>query len=143
VAEELLELKVANELAALPRVAADLEAFCRRHDIPFRDVNRFNLALEEVLTNAISYGFPAGGRHEIDVSIRYGDGILQATVSDDGMPFDPTTQTAPNLGAPVEQRAVGGLGIHLLREVTEAIDYRRDGGRNVLTFRLRIGGRQS
>ena len=142
-AEELLELKVANELAALPRVAADLEAFCGRHGIPYRDANRFNLALEEVLTNAISYGFPAGGRHEIDVAISYRDGALQATVSDDGVAFDPLGQPAPDLGAPAEQRPVGGLGIHLLRELTDAIDYRRDGGRNVLGFRLRIAGRQS
>jgi serine/threonine-protein kinase RsbW len=143
VAEDLLELKVANELAALPRVAADLEAFCSRHGIPYRDVNRFNLALEEVLTNVISYGFPDGGRREIDVAVRYRDGALQATVSDDGAPFDPRAQPVPDLGAPAEQRAVGGLGIHLLRELTEAIDYRRDGGRNVLTFRLRIASRQS
>jgi anti-sigma regulatory factor (Ser/Thr protein kinase) len=143
VARDLLELKIANELAALPRTAAEIEAFCQSHDIPFRDVNRFNLALEEVLTNAISYGFPAGGRHEIDISIRYGDGALQATVSDDGVPFDPRAHAAPDLGAPIEQRPVGGLGIHLLRELTEAIDYRRDDRRNVLTFRLRIGGRQS
>ena len=142
-AEDLLELKVANDLAALPRVAADLEAFCSRHGVPYRDVNRFNLALEEVLTNVISYGFPNGGRHEINVVIRYRDGALQATVSDDGVAFDPLAQPAPDIHAPVEQRSVGGLGIHLVRELSDAIDYRRDGGRNVLSFRLRIGGRQS
>ena len=60
-AEELLELKVANDLTALPHVATDLEAFCGRHGIPYRDANRFNLALEEVLTNTISYGFLDGG----------------------------------------------------------------------------------
>jgi anti-sigma regulatory factor (Ser/Thr protein kinase) len=139
VAEDLLEFKIANDLAALPRVATDLEAFCGRHGVPNRDVNRFNLALEEVLTNVIFYGFPDGGRHEIDVSVRYRDNALQATVSDDGVPFDPLAQPAPDIGAPAEQRAVGGLGIHLVRELSETIDYRRDGMRNVLTFRLRIG----
>jgi serine/threonine-protein kinase RsbW len=143
VAGDLLELKVANDLAALPRVAADLEAFCSRHGVPHRDVNRFNLALEEVLTNVIAYGFPDGGRHEIEVALSHRDGALQATVSDDGVPFDPLAQPAPDLAAPAEQRAVGGLGIHLVRALSEAIDYCRDGGRNVLTFRLRIGGRQS
>ena len=142
-AKDLLELKVANDLANLPRVAADLEAFCGRHGVPYRDVNRFNLALEEVLTNVISYGFPDGGRHEIDVAIRHRNGALQATVSDDGVAFDPLAQPAPDISAPVEHRTVGGLGIHLVRELSETIDYRRDGGRNVLSFRLRIGGRQS
>ena len=140
-AEDLLELKVANKLGALPRVATDLEAFCSRHGIPYRDINRFNLALEEVLTNVISYGFPNGGRHEIDVAIRYRDGALQATVSDDGVAFDPLAQPTPDIHAPVEQRSVGGLGIHLVRELSDALDYRRDGGRNVLSFRLRMGQR--
>jgi anti-sigma regulatory factor (Ser/Thr protein kinase) len=147
VAGELLSLTVANELAAIPRVAAELEAFCLGHGISHRDLNRFNLALEEVLTNVISYGFPAGGRHDIEVQIAWrphgpNDGALQATVSDDGVPFDPLAAIPPDLGGPVEQRKVGGLGIHLLRALTDAIDYRRNGGRNVLSFRLRVGERR-
>lgn len=141
-AGELLSLSVANELAAIPSVAAKLEAFGLGHGISHRDLNRFNLALEEVLTNIISYGFPAGGRHDIAVQVAWREGALQATVSDDGVPFDPLAQAPPDLGAPVEQRQLGGLGIHLLRALTDAIDYRRDGGRNVLRFRLRAGERR-
>jgi serine/threonine-protein kinase RsbW/sigma-B regulation protein RsbU (phosphoserine phosphatase) len=143
VAGEPLSLTVANELAAIPRVAAELEAFCLGHGIAHRDLNRFNLALEEVLTNIISYGFPAGGRYDIQVQVAWSEGALQATVSDDGVAFDPLARPAPDLGAPIERRAIGGLGIHLVRELSEAIDYRRDGGRNVLTFRLGVTGRQS
>ena len=137
-----LSLTVSNELAAIPRVAAELETFCLGHGIGHRDLNRFNLALEEVLTNIISYGFPAGGRHAIEMRVGYDDGALQATVSDDGVPFDPLAAAPPDLGGPAEHRKVGGLGIHLLRALTDAIDYRRDGGRNVLTFRLRAGERR-
>jgi anti-sigma regulatory factor (Ser/Thr protein kinase) len=147
VAKHLLSLAVANDLAAIPRVAAELEAFGLGHGIGHRDLNRFNLALEEVLTNAISYGFPAGGRHDIEIQVAWRpdgpDGAaLEATVSDDGVPFDPLAAVPPDLGVPVEHRKVGGLGIHLLRALTEEIDYRRDGGRNVLRFRLRAGGRR-
>ena len=141
-AGKLLSLSVANELAAIPRVAAELEAFGLGHGIPHRDLNRFNLALEEVLTNVIAYGFPDGGRHDIEVEIAWREDGLQATVSDDGVPFDPLSQVPPDLGAPIEQRKAGGLGIHLLRALTDAIDYRRDGGRNVLRFRLRAGERR-
>jgi serine/threonine-protein kinase RsbW/sigma-B regulation protein RsbU (phosphoserine phosphatase) len=143
VAGDPLSLSVANELAAIPRVAAELEAFCLGHGIGHRDLNRFNLALEEVLTNIISYGFPAGGRHDIEVRVGYDDGALQATVSDDGVPFDPLAAPPPDLGGPAEQRKVGGLGIHLLRALTDTIDYRRDGGRNVLSFRLRASERRA
>jgi len=59
------------------------------------------------------------------------------------VPFDPLAQPPADVSRPIEHRPVGGLGIHLLRELSEALDYRRDGGRNVLTFRLRVGPRQS
>jgi anti-sigma regulatory factor (Ser/Thr protein kinase) len=135
---DLLTLKVANDVAAIPKVAAELEAFCVTHALSSRTAHRFNLALEEVLANVIAYAFP-GGRHEIDVRIAHRDGRLHATVSDDGVPFNPLTRPVPDLQAPIEERQIGGLGIHLLRTLTDTADYRRDGDRNVLTFSMRLG----
>jgi serine/threonine-protein kinase RsbW len=139
VAQDLLTLKVPNDLGAIPRVAAELDAFCARHAIPSRLVHRFNLALEEVLTNIIAHAFPTAGGHEIDVRIACRDRSLQATVSDDGVAFDPLSQPAPDLHVPLEQRPIGGLGIHLFRTLAASATYRRDGDRNVLTFSLRLG----
>ncbi|HEY4170212.1 MAG TPA: ATP-binding protein [Reyranella sp.] len=137
--DDLLTLKVANDLASLPQLADELEAFCKARAVPSRTVHRFTLALEEVLTNVIAYAFPEEGRREIDVRIAWRDGTLHATVSDDGVAFNPLTRPAPDLQAPIEQRPVGGLGIHLLRTLSETADYRRDGDRNVLTFSMRPG----
>jgi serine/threonine-protein kinase RsbW len=137
--DDLLTLKVANDLAAIPQLAADLEAFCAARAVPSRTVHRFTLALEEVLTNVIAYAVPAGGSHEIDVRIAWRDGTLHATVSDDGIAFNPLTRPAADLQAPIEQRQIGGLGIHLLRTLSETAHYRRDGDRNVLTFSMRPG----
>jgi anti-sigma regulatory factor (Ser/Thr protein kinase) len=137
--DDPLTLKVANDLAAIPQAAAEVEVFCATRALSSRTAHRFNLALEEVLANVIAYAFPAGGRHEIDVRIAHRDGRLHATVSDDGVAFNPLTQPTPDLRAPIEQRQVGGLGIHLLRTLTDTADYRRDGDRNVLTFSMRLG----
>ncbi len=134
-----LTLKVANDLSAIPQAAAEFEAFSATHALSSRTTHRFNLALEEVLANVIAYAFPAGGRHEIDVRIAHGDGRLHATVTDDGVAFNPLTRPAPDLQAPIEQRQIGGLGIHLLRTLTDSADYCRDGDRNVLTFSMRAG----
>ena len=60
-------------------------------------------------------------------------------MSDDGIAFNPLTRPVPDLQAPIEQRQIGGLGIHLLRTLSETADYRRDGDRNVLTFSMRPG----
>ena len=83
-----------NDLAEVPRAAERVEGFCRAWNIPGRTAHRFNLAIEEALTNAISYAFPDGGRHEIELRIEYRGGALTATVSDDGAPFDPLSQTS-------------------------------------------------
>ena len=87
-----------------------------------------------MLTNAISYAFADGRRHEIEVRIEIRGGRLTATVSDDGVPFDPLSQPPPDIHAPVEDRKVGGLGIHLLRSLVHDVQYRRADGRNHLTF---------
>src|SRR6185436_2348165 len=115
--------------------AARVEEFGRSWNIPGRIVGRFNVALEEAVTNAISYAFPDGGRHQIEVRIELRGGLLSASVSDDGRPFDPLSQPAADTRAGIADRKVGGLGIHLLRSLMQSVEYRRIDGRNVLTFR--------
>jgi serine/threonine-protein kinase RsbW/sigma-B regulation protein RsbU (phosphoserine phosphatase) len=95
--------------------------------------------LDEVLTNTVSYGFPQGGRHSIAVRIEHRTGTLTATVSDDGAPFDPLAQPIPDVHAPITERRVGGLGIHLLRTLMDSVEYRRRGDRNELTFGIGDG----
>lgn len=134
-----LSIALINELSEIPRAAERLEAFCNDRRIPTRIARRFNLALDEVLTNVIGYAFSDGRQHEIEVRVDFRRGVLTATVSDDGAPFDPLSQPAPDIHAALEDRKIGGLGIHLLRSLTDAVAYRRDGGRNHLTFRTAVG----
>ena len=70
--------------------------------------------------------------------IDIGGGFLSATVSDDGKPFDPLSLPEPDIHAPIEERKVGGLGIHLLRKLMDTVEYRRTGERNELSFGIRI-----
>ena len=117
-------------------MAARVEEFCVARKISAKIVYRFNLSLDEVLTNIISHGLTQG-RHEIAVSVALDDGNLVANVSDDGPAFDPLSAPAPDIRAPIEERKIGGLGIHLLRTLMDAVEYRRADGRNHLTFRIR------
>jgi serine/threonine-protein kinase RsbW len=139
VENDRLSIVLVNALTEVPGAAARVESFCRAWDIPGRTAYRFNLALDEALTNIISYAFPDGRRHEIEVQIEYRNGSLAATVCDDGEPFDPLSQPPPDIRAPAEDRKVGGLGIHLLRSLVDSVEYRRIDGRNHLTFRTHIG----
>ncbi len=136
-APQNLSITVANDLQEVPQVAEQIETFCSNLNVSKKSTYRFNIALEEALTNIISYGFSGGGGHQIDIGVEFRDGELIATVSDDGKPFDPLSQAPPDIHAKIEDRKVGGLGIHLLRTLMEKVEYRREGGINRLTFRTR------
>ena len=91
------------------------------------------LSVEEVVVNVCLYAY--GGR-EGDVLLRVGrsgDGLL-VEVEDGGPSFDPRSVPPPDLSAPLEQRAIGGLGLHLVRNFTDGFDWRREGERNVVTL---------
>ena len=70
------------------------------------------------------------------------DGLVTATVVDDGEAFDPREAPPPDLDAPLEERQAGGLGMHLVRATMDEVDYRREDGRNVLTVRTSVAGRE-
>jgi anti-sigma regulatory factor (Ser/Thr protein kinase) len=133
-----LTIGVTNALAEIPRANKRISAFCAGHNVPAKLLNRFSLSLDEVLTNIITHGIGDKGDREIVVRIDIRDGYLSATASDDGKPFDPLAQPLPDVHAPIEERKVGGLGIHLLRQLMDTVEYRRAAGRNELTFGIRI-----
>ena len=90
--------------------------------------------MDELLTNTISYGYDDDEEHRIDLSLRLEGGTLVVEIADDGRAFDPLQAPEPDLGASLEERAVGGLGIYLVRKTMDGVAYRREGGRNVVTL---------
>ena len=95
---------------------------------------KINLALEEAVCNVIHYAYPEGTAGKMDLeAVREGN-RLRFTLTDRGKAFDPTAAPEANLEAPLEERLVGGLGIHLVRSIMDSISYSRLDGKNVLTM---------
>ncbi len=134
----LLELTLANRSSELQRLASKLEQFAQNHRIPDSDVHALSLSLDEVITNIIAYGYDDQGAHQILVRLALANGRLTAEVEDDGRPFNPLTAPQPDLTSAVEDRPVGGLGIHLVRSLMEQVDYRRESGKNHLIMSKRL-----
>jgi sigma-B regulation protein RsbU (phosphoserine phosphatase) len=106
----------------------------RAHLTDEEEMLRLRLAVEEAVTNVISY---AHAMHiELDSEVR--DGVLSITLSDDGSPFDPTTAPMADTRVPADQRPEGGLGILFIRRMSDALDYERRDGKNVLTIKKRV-----
>jgi phosphoserine phosphatase RsbU/P len=135
----VMELTLANRSSELQRLASEIEQFAQSHRIPDTDVQALSLALDEVITNTISYGYDEHATHEIRVRLTLAGDRLSAEVEDDGRPFNPLTAPQPDLTSTIEDRPVGGLGIHLVRSLMEQVVYRRESGKNHLIMSKRLG----
>lgn len=93
---------------------------------------RLNLALEEAVTNVIDYAYPEGTAGEVEVVADIKDNTLSFTIMDSGTPFDPTARGEVDIDADVEDRPIGGLGIHLVRNIMDDVVYERRDSKNVL-----------
>ena len=83
------------------------------------------MVLDELLNNIISYAFEDDGVHTIGVRVELSSDRLAITINDDGMPFNPLGKELPNTRLPVEERPIGGLGIHLARNLMDDVSYNR------------------
>jgi anti-sigma regulatory factor (Ser/Thr protein kinase) len=101
-------------------------------------VFEINLALDELFTNIISYGFEDDDEHEIKVTLTPENEIICLCIEDDGQPFNPIEAKKPDLECTVEDCKIGGLGIHLIRNLMDDICYERCGDKNVLTLKKSI-----
>ena len=117
------------------KVAGALQHFAQLHQVPPTAINAVDLALEEHLTNLLNYGFAEGRPPQILVHLEKRGENFMVEVSDNGKPFNPLDQPQPDVNQPLQDRPIGGLGIHLMRHFIDELTYRRQAGRNILTMR--------
>jgi len=98
-----------------------------------------NLAIEEFATNCIKYGYDDQNEHTIEVRVVLSGGSLVVVITDDGRPFNPIEAPDPDLNLPTEERPIGGLGIYLVRKMSDRIEYVREAGRNRVTLWKSVG----
>jgi anti-sigma regulatory factor (Ser/Thr protein kinase) len=117
-----------------------VEAFGMERGLHPKIVFHLTLVLDELTTNIISYGYADFDEHPIDVTIELEGDILTIRVEDDAEPFNILEAPEPELDVPLEDRLkpVGGLGIHLVKNMVHDIHYQREDGKNVLTLNKNI-----
>ena len=132
--DESLELSLANELREIAGVAAKIDEFCASHDLG-HVAYAVNLAIDEILTNTISYGYEDDDRRRIEVIVRLEPEALVVVIVDDSLPFDLALVPERDIeGASLEDMPLGGLGIFLVHQMMDSVDYRREEGCNVVTL---------
>lgn len=126
-------LDVAPDIAEIPRLLDWVEASCGECGVAGDTPFKLALVLEEAVANVINHAFsgvPAPHRIAIELAIE--DDRVTAEIIDNGHAFDPSAAPDPDRTTPLEQRDVGGLGIHLIRRMMDRVEYRRADGENRL-----------
>lgn len=131
-------LTLQNDVQQIPQLAQFVEEVCETIGLDAPTTMQMNLAMEEAVVNVMRYAYPSGTVGDISIEARASDVRLKFVISDSGVPFDPTTRPQVDTTLTAEQRPIGGLGIHLVRNIMDSINYERIGDRNVLTLRKKI-----
>lgn len=135
-----IELRLTNELSEINRCLRALEEICARFDLPAEIQNNFSTVLDDLLNNVINYAFDDDDEHLIDVVMSTDGQRFIVSVTDDGIEFDPFQRAEPDIHSGIEERGIGGLGIHLIRNLMDDYSYRRVDGKNVTTLMKRMTG---
>lgn len=138
-------LRVQPQLAALEEINTAAEEFGRAANWPDDLVFQVCLVLEEVAINIVKHGYgdaqASDSREAIEVALSSQADSLKIEITDGGRSFNPLTESPkPDLDAALEDRPIGGLGLHLVRTMMDTMDYRRSDGKNYLTLTKRTGG---
>ncbi len=132
-----LRITVPGTTEGVQRVLSGLEAFITQNP-EFEPLRAdFGVVLDEVVSNVVNYAY-AGLERPIVVEALVRPGRLQIQVTDEGPPFNPLERSRPDTGQPLAERPIGGLGIHIVKELMDEVDYRRLDGRNQLRFAKRL-----
>ncbi len=120
--------------AGFPALMDALEAHLAGAGVPDAAIAPVQIALDEVLANVLDHGGEGGASPSVDVAMRVADGRIAVQVSDDGRAFNPLEAATPDTTGSIEDRAIGGLGIHLVKTLMDTVAYERSNGRNHLQF---------
>jgi anti-sigma regulatory factor (Ser/Thr protein kinase) len=131
------ELTLATSISGFDEIRDEVETFCETHELPVKTGFSLQLVLEELVVNIVNHGY-GGAAGPVRLQLGADRGRVTGEIVDEGVPFDPTEAPAAETDADVDERAIGGLGIHLVRSMVEDLAYERVGGRNVVRFTLPI-----
>jgi serine/threonine-protein kinase RsbW len=136
--EGSITIRLRAEVPEIERLNRLVRQFGELHELPGRTLYALTLAIDELVSNVILHGFDDPVSQEVTVRIQVENREVCAIVTDAGRAFDPLSMPPPDLSAPLEQRPLGGLGIHIVRSLMDQVDYRRENGKNFLTVRKRM-----
>jgi len=138
--DKALEVSLVNDLRELARIAERIDEFCADRDLGPRLAYAVNLAVDEILTNTISYGYDDQEPHRIALIVSMKADAVVVEIVDDSNAFDLSEAPESDVESSIEDRVPGGLGLILVHQMMDSVEYRRVGDRNVVTLTKKTTG---
>ena len=123
-----------NDVDTIPQLNEYIDCICEENSIDMEIAMSLNLAIEEAVVNVMSYAYPDGAQGEVKIESAVDPNQITFVITDNGIPFDPTAKEDVDVTLSAEERPIGGLGIHLIRQIMTHISYERKDGKNILTL---------
>ena len=130
------EISLTPDAESVKTVAEFLDTTLGAWEIPMKVVSKLQIVADEIYSNIVRYSQAKNAK----VTAVQNGTVLSLRFEDDGKPYDPTTAAEPDITASAEEREIGGLGIFVVRNMMDSMDYRYKDGHNVLTLLLATEG---
>ena len=136
--ESKTSFQLKNNLSELDTLEERLDQFTQTLGLTKKCFCEINLVLEEIFTNIISYGYSDDDEHWVSFTLSHDGETMILQIEDDGVPFNPLFKKDPDLECALEERQIGGLGIHLIKKMMDDVIHQRCENKNILTLKKRI-----
>ena len=132
------KLVIKNDISEISKLATFIGELSEELNFTPELNFNLNLVLEEAVSNVILYAYSKEVQKEINLLANISDNNLIFVLTDSGKEFDPTKVPDADVTLSAEEREIGGLGIFLIRQIMDTVEYQRIDGKNMLTMRKQL-----
>ena len=132
-------LVLPNDIETIPQLTEFIDSVAEEVGLEMSLTMSLNLALEEAVVNVMEYAYPEGQKGNVEIEVTADQEWMTFVIMDTGIAFDPTMKEDADTTLSAEERPIGGLGIFLVRQLMDVIDYKRQDNKNVLTLQKKLG----
>ena len=132
-------LVLPNDIETIPQLNEFIDSVAEEVGLEMSLTMSLNLALEEAVVNVMEYAYPEGQKGNVEIEVTADQQWMTFVITDTGIAFDPTKKEDADTTLSAEERPIGGLGIFMVRQLMDVIDYKRKDNKNVLTLRKKLG----
>ena len=127
-------VRITNQRDQIDNVRKFFDDYSKENKLTEKTVHDIQMALDELLTNIVNYGYEDSDEHQIDVHFGINNNAVNVEIVDDSKPYNILEQENPDISLSVEDKPIGGLGIFLIKKLMSNVDYYTEEGKNHLVM---------